>query len=60
MKNEEKAYINYLRKKYGKKNGVIPSMYFDSLFFDVKVHTSNRIYQRQPKHRDFYYGQADS
>ena len=43
---EIKNWINRLRKKYAKKNVVIPSMYFDCLWYDIEFNKSKKNYKR--------------
>lgn len=55
MKNELKGWISYLRKHYGKKNGVIPGWAMDDPRMEVKCSRSKKNYKRNPKHRGMNY-----
>lgn len=49
---EIKRWINRLRKKYGKKNGVVSSALFDSPEYEIKLDKSKKNYKRNQKGGD--------
>lgn len=44
---EIRRWINWMRKHYGKKNGVIPGYFFDHPKMEVKWGNSKKGYNRQ-------------
>jgi len=44
---EYKRWVNWMRKNYAKKNGVIPAFFFDHPKMEVKLSNSKKNYSRK-------------
>lgn len=46
---EYRSWVNWMKKKFGKKNGVVRGFYFDCPRMEIKLENSKRNYSRKQR-----------